>query len=144
MLLRSGNSPENRQNSAKIKNETIEVVDDEITFQFLNQNSFKIKNENVKVKNESSEIVDSEISFHFDVRTKQEQKPFCDPENGVTCGQIDSKQETLDWFKTMVIIYQDLFSFDILIDIKMLTHEFTCRCLPTIFILNHCKMSCHE
>ena len=49
-----------------------------------------IKNEQLPV-----EIVDSEISFHFNVRNKE------------------TKQENLDWLKTMVIIYQDLFYFDI-------------------------------
>ena len=46
-------------------------------------------------KTESIEIVDSEISFHFNVRNKE------------------TKQENMDWLKTMVIIYQDLFYFDI-------------------------------
>ena len=59
--------------------------------------SRSIKNE---VQQSPVEIVDSEISFHFNVRQQN---------------SIEVKQEvnTLDWLKTMVIIYQDLFYFDI-------------------------------
>ena len=60
-------------------------------------------NSSPNIKNEVQppvEIVDSEISFHFNVRQQN---------------SIEVKQEvnTLDWLKTMVIIYQDLFYFDI-------------------------------
>lgn len=60
-------------------------------------------NSSPSIKNEVQppvEIVDSEISFHFNVRQQN---------------SIEVKQEvnTLDWLKTMVIIYQDLFYFDI-------------------------------
>ena len=85
MILRNGKT---RENTLKIKNEPIEIVDSEISFKFKNEN---------KVKNETTEIVDNEISFHFNVRTEDQKDP----------------KETLNWLKTMVIIYQDLFSFDI-------------------------------
>ena len=85
MILRNGKT---RENALKIKNEPIEIVDPEISFNFKTEN---------KVKNETAEIVDSEISFHFNVRNEDQKDP----------------KETLYWLKTMVIIYQDLFSFDI-------------------------------
>ena len=61
-----------------------------------------IKNEQLTV-----EIVDSEISFHFNVKQKQSSEEIKHEVN-----TVDSKFSE-DWLKTMVIIYQDLFYFDI-------------------------------
>ena len=90
-----------------------EFVDKEISFNFNKQNPMRpitkieaTTGDNIPSEanpdEKSEELVDNEISFNFNTPRKTE----------TTTGKPEIKTE-IEWLKTMVIIYQDLFSFDI-------------------------------
>jgi len=95
-----------------IKTEPMEVVDSEISFHFKN-NVRKSEEKCKEVCKEDFEkskdlceedFEDDEISFHFKHKLKSEEK------------SVEKSKEIrneIEWLKTMVIIYQDWFYFDI-------------------------------